>query len=273
MPKFSQHFRWNSAVPSNVKAEQPEFEQTHIVLLHILDEEDAAFQQYNSSVEFTFQERESGGNARRLKQLNTIFENAADKLSGVIREDKVIKILPAGSAERFGLREDRADSYWQDQQQHRFLSRGVFLAMFSMEKSSFIFSMAENERALRGKRKLNKNRRGETLSAELEKVISQSEVDGLIKKKKKKKYRSREERKARRRAKKDKKERRRQEALTKELETIEEQRVEVTLKGSAAEASGECKFFGDVSSVLKNLFPGFGRSAIMPVDEYAYEQR
>lgn len=272
MPKFSQHFRWNSAVPSNVKPEQPEFEQTHIVLLHILDEEDAAFQQYNSSVEFTFQERESGGNARRLKQLNTIFENAADKVSGMIREDKVIKILPTGSAERFGLRKDRAESYWQDQEQHRFLSRGVFLAMFSMEKSSFIFSMAENERALRGKRKLNKNRRGETLSAELEKVISQSEVDGLIKKKKKK-YRSREERKARRRAKKHEKERRRQEALMKELETIEEQRVEVTSKGTAAEVSGECKFFGDVSSVLKKLFPGFGRSAIMPVDEYSFEQR
>lgn len=208
----------------------------------------------------------------RLKQLNTIFENAADKSAGVIREDKVIKILPVGSAAKFGLSEDRDQSFWQDQQQHRFLSRGTFLAMFSMEKSSFVFSMAENERALRGKRNLNKNRRGESLSAELEKVISQSELNCLIKKRKKKKSKSREERKARRRAKKIEKEKYRQEALMKELDTIEEQRVEVASKG-AAETAGDCKFFGGVTSVLKKLFPGVGRSAIVPFDDCMYDQR
>ena len=39
----------------------------------------------------------------KLKRLNAIFERAADRRSGGIREDKILRILPSGTATKYGI--------------------------------------------------------------------------------------------------------------------------------------------------------------------------
>ena len=42
----------------------------------------------------------------KLKRLNAIFERAADRRSGGIREDKILRILPSGTATKYGIDPD-----------------------------------------------------------------------------------------------------------------------------------------------------------------------
>jgi len=55
----------------------------------------------------------------RLKRLNVIFERAADRRSGGIREDKLLRLLPVGTAIKFGLDPAafrRRQLEWREQQ-------------------------------------------------------------------------------------------------------------------------------------------------------------
>lgn len=148
------------------------------VLFHTLPpnqpNDEAIFRQYNSCVEFTFRANMSSTNARKLRRLNAIFEKAADRNVRGIREDKLLKILPEGTALKFGIDPNKllhkvktikSSCYDPDTNtnenvhpnvpgtdestSYRFISRGTFLAMFALESSTFINTTAQNELALR----------------------------------------------------------------------------------------------------------------------------
>merc|ERR1712032_325809 len=116
----------------------------------------------------------SSTNARKLRRLNAIFEKAADRNVRGIREDKLLKILPEGTALKFGIDPNKllhnvktikSSCYDPDTNtnenvhpnvpstdestSYRFISRGTFLAMFALESSTFINTTAQNELALR----------------------------------------------------------------------------------------------------------------------------
>ena len=163
----------------------------------------------------------------KLKRLNAIFERAADRRSGGIREDKILRILPSGTATKYGidpaavLRRLQLRREWQEeskristaakadggksnrrrrrrsnrdrkhQQQDTsgtgsgessaaaeqnddeaarealanlgpcpellVLSRGTFLAMFANETTTFVNTMAQNDRADRERRMARRN--------------------------------------------------------------------------------------------------------------------
>ena len=86
-----------------------------------------------------------------MTRLNTLFERAADKKSGGIRQDKLVKILPKGQTT--SLKYDAMLKYdKKDKKDLRIISRGPFLAMFSQESVSFLNSLAVNERLERERR-------------------------------------------------------------------------------------------------------------------------
>ena len=64
------HMRWNTSTgftskfSADIRTQDTEFTVPHVALLHTIDDEDAAFRQYNSCVEFTFRDRGSS-NARK----------------------------------------------------------------------------------------------------------------------------------------------------------------------------------------------------------------
>lgn len=162
----------------------------------------------------------------KLKRLNAIFERAADRRSGGIREDKILRILPSGTATKYGIdpaavrkrlqlrrewqeskristaakadggrsnrrRRRRSNRDRKHQQQDTsgtgsgeasaaaeqnddeaareavanlgpcpellVLSRGTFLAMFANETTTFVNTMAQNDRADRERRSARRN--------------------------------------------------------------------------------------------------------------------
>jgi len=100
---------------------------------------------HNSCVDFTFLEVRADMNSQKLTRLNTLFERAADRKSGGIRQDKLARILPKGQIT--SLKYDaQLKSDKKDKKELRIISRGPFLAMFSQESVSFLNSLAVNER-------------------------------------------------------------------------------------------------------------------------------
>jgi hypothetical protein len=160
-----------------------------------------------------------------LKRLNAIFERAADRRSGGIREDKILRILPSGTATKYGIdpeavrRRLQLRREWQEENRRisatvamanggksnrrrrrkssrsqqrdasigegetsvtieqgdisvearealaclgpcpelQILSRGTFLAMFANESSTFVNTMAQNDRTDRERRSARRN--------------------------------------------------------------------------------------------------------------------
>ena len=98
--------------------------------------------------------------------MNNIFEKAADRRLGGIREDKIIRILPSGtiSKEKYnsiindlgmqnGINKNTNENRSKKKKKDlRVISRGPFLAMFSYESVSFLNMLALNEKADREKK-------------------------------------------------------------------------------------------------------------------------
>jgi len=273
-----QHHRSNTAlgVGTFSRENEPEFNVPHIALLHTISEEDSAFLQYNSCVEFTF-EGQGRSSSRKLRMLNQIFEKMADKISGGIREDTLIDLMPQGSCGKFGLNEKALE---KPGCQHRYLSRGTFLAMYSNESASFIFSMAQNMRIKRGmKRGKTKSKRGDTLPLELEKSLSKEH---------RKSKKSLKDKEMKRKSSKKKKEKK-STSIRKRLSMVQEKgesscedannesfhEHSCNVKGSYIEGKsaaadgqqpkneGECVFLASVTSALRGLFRG--GSAVVPL--------
>lgn len=202
--------------------------------------------------------------------MNTIFEKAADKVSGGIREDHLIKLLPPGSTGKFGLR----GSPKHAPKPYRFVSRGTFLVMFSNEAASFIFTMTQNIRLLKGSKMLGtKEKRGKSLPIELEEVLARELR--LKKKIRKSKKKSKNKRKISKKNKKGAQ-------LKKELSMVRERTDEECSHSDYSKIENpyvlvkdipdftrtnqdmECSFFGNFSNALKKLFPFGVRAAIVP---------
>jgi hypothetical protein len=122
---------------------------------------------HNSCVDFTFlPQNKFCTNTSKLLKLNLIFERAADRHSGGIREDRLLKMIPVSSPTKikYGhlksrdrcLTKDRKNVV--DEQALRIISRGPFLAMFAYENLNLVNSMAVNEKQAREKVKARKNR-------------------------------------------------------------------------------------------------------------------
>ena len=204
-----------------------------------------------------------------MKQLNNIFEKVADKLSGGLREDHLLKLLPTGSAGKFGLQSNSK----KVAKPHRLLSRGTFLAMFSNESASFIFNMTQNARLIKGlKMPVNKEKRGTSLPIELETSLSRefrTKKSKESKKKKKKKRKGTDGRKSKKDAK-----------VKEKLSMVEEKtddecsHSECSLVGNPyglgkdamdftnVDKDSDCKFFGNFSNTFRKIFP-IGRGHII----------
>jgi len=86
-----------------------------------------------------------------------LFERAADKQLGGIREDKLMRLLPKGAltTAKYGFYLKK--SLKLRQKDLRVISRGPFLSMFSHESVSFLNSLAMNEKNSREKRMKKRN--------------------------------------------------------------------------------------------------------------------
>lgn len=250
------HVRYNTTIG----IESSEFSTPHIALLHTLSQEDAAFQQYNSCVEYTFR---NDGNARKLTQLSKIFQKAADKDVRGIREDKLISLLPRDKVGKFGL---SASLEKLECTHHRYLSRGTFMAMFSNESASFIFNMAQNERAIRLGKEVVKER-GQTLPIEMERRLSKENYYG--EKSEKEGRSSKQSKKKSRKKKKSRRSKRKEDSLhsQKNFKDFSSKMFDHAQLTDTSKDRDSCHIFENFSRSVKNFFPSFaGNAVIVPID-------
>lgn len=137
----------------------------------VINPSNLTFRRHNSCVDFTFLQEKVETNAHKLTRLNVIFDKAA--IRGWIREDRLVFILPTGQSEKYGMlrnvlrngnNKENNGRYNENQRELRTISRGPFLAMFANESSSFLNSLAVNEREEREKRqrRMRRDERGAT---------------------------------------------------------------------------------------------------------------
>jgi len=113
---------------------------------------------HNSFVDHTFLQQNDFSNSRKLDRLNVIFERIADRKSGGIREDKLARLLPPAKPiyDKFAYLREIEKLPKDKKLELRILSRGPFLAMFSLESNAFINILAMNEKMERERKKKHK---------------------------------------------------------------------------------------------------------------------
>lgn len=128
----------------------------------------------------------------KLSRLNSVFERAADKRLGGIREDKLARILPScssSSKDKYeflfptsstSLFTSKDSKKSNNNVEVRVVSRGPFLAMFAHESVSFLNTLAQNEKTEREKhRRRMKAKKKQKKKAEQRQPYAQQE-DGSV---------------------------------------------------------------------------------------------